>query len=130
MADLRKRVGGLREQVLNARHNLSERDVDALLDQAYELLYQAERDRPGPIRTVVRLLRAGVCEMELAALPHRRKAFTLLGVTPSTDADEIKRRYYRLALQFHPDRNPDSPERIRELNEAWALVRRMKGIRQ
>ncbi|CAN0234761.1 unnamed protein product, partial [Ectocarpus sp. 13 AM-2016] len=34
--------------------------------------------------------------------------FAILGVTPSTEAREIKKQYRALSLIYHPDKNPDN----------------------
>ncbi len=52
--------------------------------------------------------------------------YNVLGVDRSASADEIKTAYRRLALQYHPDRNPGSQEaeeRFKEISEAYATLR-------
>jgi len=51
--------------------------------------------------------------------------YEVLGVDPSADAREIKRAYRRLALQHHPDQNPDDPDaetRFKGIAEAYAVL--------
>ena len=38
--------------------------------------------------------------------------YDLLGVRPGASLDEIKRAYRRLALRYHPDKNPSEGERV------------------
>lgn len=54
-----------------------------------------------------------------------RDYYEILGVERSADAAALKSAYRKLAMQFHPDRNPDDAEaeaRFKEVNEAYAVL--------
>ena len=54
-----------------------------------------------------------------------RDYYAILGLGPDATEDEIRRTYRRLALQWHPDRNPGDPraeERFKEVSEAYAVL--------
>ena len=52
----------------------------------------------------------------------KRDYYEILGVTREADADELKKAYRRLAIKYHPDRNPDNAEaedKFKEAKEAY-----------
>jgi molecular chaperone DnaJ len=56
----------------------------------------------------------------------KRCYYEILGVGCTCDDEIIKRAYRKLALQYHPDRNPDDPEaeeRFKEAAEAYEVLR-------
>ncbi len=55
----------------------------------------------------------------------KRDYYEILGLSRDVSKNDIKKSYRRLALQYHPDRNPDNKEaegRFKELSEAYAVL--------
>ena len=52
--------------------------------------------------------------------------YQILGVPRNASQEEIKKAYRRLAMQFHPDRNPGNEkwanEKFKEINEAFGIL--------
>jgi len=54
-----------------------------------------------------------------------RDFYETLGVGKQASASELKKAYRKLAMKFHPDRNPDNPEaeaKFKEASEAYAVL--------
>jgi molecular chaperone DnaJ len=52
--------------------------------------------------------------------------YDILGVSKAADADELKRAYRKLAMQYHPDRNPgdkSAEQKFKDINEAYDVLK-------
>ncbi|MEM8834714.1 MAG: molecular chaperone DnaJ [Planctomycetota bacterium] len=58
-------------------------------------------------------------------MPTTRDYYEILSVERTADGEEIKRAYRRLAMKYHPDRNPgdtEAEERFKECAEAYEVL--------
>ena len=52
--------------------------------------------------------------------------YDTLGVSRTADADELKRAYRKLAMKYHPDRNPDdksAEQKFKDISEAYEVLK-------
>lgn len=55
----------------------------------------------------------------------KKDFYTVLGVGRTSSADEIKKAYRKLAMQYHPDKNPGNKkaeEKFKEISEAYDIL--------
>ncbi|TNF27546.1 MAG: molecular chaperone DnaJ [Deltaproteobacteria bacterium] len=55
----------------------------------------------------------------------KRCYYEVLGIPKDANSESIKRAYRKLAMRFHPDRNPDDPaaeDRFKEASEAYGVL--------
>ena len=53
-----------------------------------------------------------------------RKHYDILQIKPDASADEIQHAYRKLAMRYHPDRNPapDAAAKMADINEAYEML--------
>jgi molecular chaperone DnaJ len=57
---------------------------------------------------------------------NKRCYYETLGCAKGAPAEALKTAYRKMAMQFHPDRNPDDPDaevRFKEINEAYDVLK-------
>lgn len=63
--------------------------------------------------------------MEGRTMAEKRDYYEVLGVSKSASLDEIKKAYRKLAIKYHPDKNPgnkEAEEKFKEAAEAYSVL--------
>ena len=58
-------------------------------------------------------------------MANKRDFYDVLGVNKSSSSDEIKKAYRKLAIKYHPEKNPgdkDAEEKFKEAAEAYEFL--------
>lgn len=64
-------------------------------------------------------------DMEGRTMAEKRDYYEVLGVSKSASLDEIKKAYRKLAIKYHPDKNPgnkEAEEKFKEAAEAYSVL--------
>ncbi|MBF1358689.1 MAG: DnaJ domain-containing protein, partial [Mogibacterium diversum] len=57
-------------------------------------------------------------------MAEKRDYYEVLGIQKGASEDEIKKAYRKMAMKYHPDKNPgdkEAEEKFKEANEAYSV---------
>ena len=58
-------------------------------------------------------------------MAEKRDYYEVLGLQKGASEDEIKKAFRKMAMKYHPDRNPgdkEAEEKFKEINEAYSVL--------
>ena len=64
-------------------------------------------------------------------MANKRDYYEVLGVDKNASADEIKKAYRKLAVKYHPDKNPGdkaAEEKFKAIAAAYETIKKERGF--